>query len=259
MVKIAEAFFSSLGFEELPASFWERSLFVKPADRDVVCHPYAYNVDEKEDLRIKMCIDVNAEDFNIIHHELGHNYYYRAYNRESYLYRDGANNAFHEAVGDTLALSITPEYLQQIGLLDEVPDASGDLGLLMKRALVNVAFLPFGLLVDQWRWKVFAGEASEEEYNDLWWTLREQYQGVAAPRNRPCRTLSIRAPSTTCRAMCPIRVTSCLKSCNSSFIGPCVKSPATRGRCTAVPSTAASRPVNASTPCWKWAAASPGR
>jgi peptidyl-dipeptidase A len=185
MVKIAEAFFSSLGFEELPASFWERSLFVKPADRDVVCHPSAWNIDEKEDLRIKMCIDVNEEDFKLIHHELGHNYYQRAYNRESYLYRAGANSGFQEAVGDTLSLSITPQYLQQIGLLDEVPDASGDLGLLMKRALVNVAFLPFGLLVDQWRWKVFSGEVSEEEYNDLWWALREQYQGVVAPGKRP--------------------------------------------------------------------------
>ena len=185
MVKTAEAFFSSLGFAQLPESFWERSLFVKPADRDVVCHPSAWNIDEKEDLRMKMCIDVNEEDFRLIHHELGHNYYYRAYNQQSYLYRAGANAAFHEAMGDALALSITPEYLARIGLLDEVPDASGDLGLLMKQALENIAFLPFGLMVDQWRWKVFAGEVTPEQYNDLWWALREQYQGVAAPGARP--------------------------------------------------------------------------
>ncbi len=185
MVKTAEAFFSSLGFEELPETFWERSLFVKPADRDVLCHPSAWDIDEKEDLRIKMCIDVNEEDFNTIHHELGHNYYQRAYNQESFLYRAGANSGFHEAVGDTLSLSITPKYLAQIGLLDEVPDASGDLGLLMKQALVKIAFLPFGLMVDQWRWKVFAGEVSAQEYNDLWWQLRQQYQGVAAPGERP--------------------------------------------------------------------------
>jgi len=185
MVKTAEAFFSSLGFEELPETFWERSLFVKPADRDVVCHASAWNIDEKEDLRIKMCIDVNQEDFIIIHHELGHNYYQRAYNTESYLYRASANSGFHEAVGDTVALSITPDYLVEIGLLDEVPDASGDLGLLMKQALLRVAFLPFGLMVDQWRWKVFSGEVSAQEYNDLWWALREQYQGVAAPGERP--------------------------------------------------------------------------
>jgi peptidyl-dipeptidase A len=185
MVKAGEGFFSSLGFEELPATFWERSLFVKPQDRDVVCHASAWDVDEKDDLRIKMCIKVNAEDFKTIHHELGHNYYQRAYNKESLLYRSGANDGFHEAVGDTIALSITPEYLQKIGLLENVPDESGDLGLLMKRALEGIAFLPFGLMVDQWRWQVFAGDAGPEAYNDLWWQLREQYQGVIAPNERP--------------------------------------------------------------------------
>ena len=185
MVKAGEAFFSSLGFEELPATFWERSLFVKPQDRDVVCHASAWDVDEKDDLRIKMCIKVNAEDFKTIHHELGHNYYQRAYNKESLLYRSGANDGFHEAVGDTIALSITPEYLQKIGLLENVPDQSGDLGLLMKRALEGIAFLPFGLMVDQWRWQVFAADAGPEAYNDLWWQLREKYQGVIAPNERP--------------------------------------------------------------------------
>ncbi len=185
MVKAGEAFFSSLGFEELPATFWERSLFVKPQDRDVVCHASAWDVDEKDDLRIKMCIKVNAEDFKTIHHELGHNYYQRAYNKESLLYRSGANDGFHEAVGDTIALSITPEYLQKIGLLENVPDESGDLGLLMKRALEGIAFLPFGLMVDQWRWQVFAGDAGPGAYNDLWWQLREKYQGVIAPNERP--------------------------------------------------------------------------
>ena len=185
MVKAGEAFFSSLGFEELPATFWQRSLFVKPADRDVVCHASAWNVDEKEDLRIKMCIKINAEDFKTIHHELGHNYYQRAYNQESYLYRGSANDGFHEAVGDTISLSITPAYLQEIGLLENVPDASGDIALLMKRALEGIAFLPFGLMVDQWRWQVFAGETGPQGYNDLWWQLREKYQGVKAPNERP--------------------------------------------------------------------------
>ncbi len=185
MVKTGEAFFSSLGFEELPATFWERSLFVKPRDRDVVCHASAWDIDEQDDLRIKMCIDVNSEDFKTIHHELGHNYYQRAYKGESYLYRNSANDGFHEAVGDTLSLSITPQYLVKLGLLDAEPDSSGDINLLMKQALEKIAFLPFGLLVDQWRWKVFAGEVGPEGYNDLWWQLREQYQGVAAPGERP--------------------------------------------------------------------------
>ena len=185
MVKTGEAFFSSLGFEQLPATFWERSLFVKPADREVVCHASAWDIDEKDDLRIKMCINVNEKDFRTIHHELGHNYYQRAYKGKSYLYRGSANDGFHEAIGDTLSLSITPRYLVQIGLLDKEPDASGDIGLLLQQALAKVAFVPFGLMVDQWRWKVFAGEVGPEGYNDLWWQLRQQYQGVSAPNDRP--------------------------------------------------------------------------
>jgi peptidyl-dipeptidase A len=185
MVRTGEAFFSSLGFPELPATFWERSLFTKPADRDVVCHASAWSIDEKDDLRIKMCIDVNAEDFKTIHHELGHNYYQRAYKEQTHLYRNSANDGFHEALGDTLSLSITPAYLTQIGLLESEPDASGDIGLLMVQALEKIAFLPFGLVVDQWRWRVFAGEVGPEGYNELWWQLREQYQGVGAPNERP--------------------------------------------------------------------------
>jgi peptidyl-dipeptidase A len=150
-----------------------------------VCHASAWDIDEQDDLRIKMCIDVNAEDFKTIHHELGHNYYQRAYKGESYLLRNSANDGFHEAVGDTLSLSITPQYLVKLGLIDAEPDASGDIDLLMKQALEKIAFLPFGLLVDQWRWKVFAGEVGPDGYNDLWWQLREQYQGVAAPNERP--------------------------------------------------------------------------
>ena len=160
-------------------------MFSKPADREVVCHASAWILDAEDDLRIKMCIKINTEDFKTIHHELGHNYYQRAYNTESYLYRSSANDGFHEAVGDTIALSITPEYLQKIGLLENVPEASGDLALLMKRALEGIAFMPFGLLVDQWRWKVFAGEVGPEAYNELWWQLREKYQGVIAPNERP--------------------------------------------------------------------------
>jgi peptidyl-dipeptidase A len=185
MVKTGEAFFTSLGFEPLPDTFWARSQFTKPRDRDVVCHASAWDVDAREDLRIKMCIDINGEDFRTIHHELGHNFYQRAYNQESYLHRKGANDGFHEAVGDTLSLSITPAYLKQIGLLENEPDASGDIGLLLIRALDKVAFLPFGLLVDQWRWKVFAGEVTPEQYNEAWWELRAQYQGVGAPSQRP--------------------------------------------------------------------------
>jgi peptidyl-dipeptidase A len=184
MVRFGERFFSSLGFEPLPKTFWERSLFTKPRDREVVCHASAWDVDNDEDLRIKMCIEITGEDFSVIHHELGHNYYQRAYNKQPFLFRNSANDGFHEAIGDTIALSITPEYLKQVGLIDAVPPPSKDIGLLLRMALDKLAFLPFGLLVDQWRWKVFAGEAPPERYNQTWWELRLRYQGVAPPMNR---------------------------------------------------------------------------
>ncbi|GIU11938.1 peptidase M2 [Shewanella sp. c952] len=181
MVKQAESFFTSLGFEALPDTFWERSLFVQPKDRDVVCHASAWDLDNEDDIRIKMCIQKTAEDFTVIHHELGHNFYQRAYKEQPFIFKNSANDGFHEAIGDTVALSITPNYLKQIGLLDEVPDASKDIGLLLKQALDKVAFLPFGLMIDQWRWKVFSGEITPEQYNQAWWDLREKYQGVKAP------------------------------------------------------------------------------
>ena len=181
MVRYGEKFFVSLGFQPLPATFWERSLFVKPQDRDVVCHASAWQVDFQQDVRLKMCIDITAEDFGVIHHELGHNFYQLSYAPQPFLFRDSANDAFHEAIGDTIALSVTPEYLKQIGLIDKVPDESADIGLLLERALDKVAFLPFGYLVDQWRWKVFSGEVAPTDYNKAWWDLREKYQGVAPP------------------------------------------------------------------------------
>jgi len=184
MVRYGERFFTSLGFEALPATFWDRSLFTKPHDREVVCHASAWDIDMIDDLRIKMCIQVNDEDFTTIHHELGHNFYQRAYNEKSPLHRDSANDGFHEGIGDTIALSVTPDYLVQIGLLDKAPDPGGDLGLLMRMALEKVAFLPFGLLVDQYRWKVFSGEIPPERYNAGWWELRTKYQGIRPPVER---------------------------------------------------------------------------
>jgi peptidyl-dipeptidase A len=181
MVKYAEGFFISLGFDPLPATFWERSLFTKPRDREVVCHASAWDIDFKNDVRIKVCIDQTAEDFTTVHHELGHNFYQRAYDNLPPLFENSANDGFHEAIGDTIALSVTPEYLKQIGLIDTVPPASADIGLLLDRALDKVAFLPFGLLVDQWRWKVFSGETKPADYNKTWWELRLKYQGVAPP------------------------------------------------------------------------------
>jgi peptidyl-dipeptidase A len=181
MVRAGEGFFVSLGFDSLPATFWTRSLFTQPRDREVVCHASAWDIDSKDDVRIKMCIQPTGEDLVTVHHELGHNFYQRAYKDQPFLYQNGANDGFHEAIGDAIALSITPGYLRQIGLIDTVPSAASDTALLLRQALDKVAFLPFGLLVDQWRWRVFAGEVKPADYNRAWWELRTRYQGVAAP------------------------------------------------------------------------------
>jgi peptidyl-dipeptidase A len=185
MVRQGERFFTSLGFAPLPETFWTRSLMTRPRDRDVVCHASAWDVTWSGDLRIKMCIEPTEEDFVTIHHELGHLFYFQRYVSLPILFQQGANDGFHEAIGDTMALSVTPAYLKSIGLLDAVP--VGDrarINTQMKMALEKVAFLPFGLLIDKWRWDVFSGKVTPADYNVSWWKLRERYQGVSAPVQR---------------------------------------------------------------------------
>ena len=188
MVEYAEDFFLSIGFEPLPKTFWERSLFVKPSDRSVVCHASAWNLDPVEnDLRIKMCIEKNEEDFITIHHELGHIFYYQAYNHLPTLFQGGANDGFHEAFGDLLTLSITPDYLNQIGFItkDEAKLAKEDpIGLLMKQALEGVVVVPWALMLDKWRSAVFNGEIEANKLNSSWWKLRKQYQGISTFEDR---------------------------------------------------------------------------
>ena len=188
MVEYAEDFFLSMGFEPLPDTFWERSLFTKPQDRSVVCHASAWNLDSvNNDLRIKMCIEKNEEDFITIHHELGHIFYYQAYNHLPTLFQGGANDGFHEAFGDLLTLSITPDYLKKIGFisLDEAKLAKNDsIGLLMKQALEGVVVIPWALMLDKWRAGVFTGDIAENELNKAWWDMRESYQGIAPPDKR---------------------------------------------------------------------------
>ncbi len=182
MVRLGESFFTSMGLPALPKTFWERSMFVKPKDREVVCHASAWDVTMDNDLRIKMCIKQTEEDLTTIHHELGHNYYFYAYHKLPAIYQQGANDGFHEAIGDALTLSITPGYLKRLGLVDAVPsDDQGLINVQMKDALEKIAFLPFGKLIDQWRWDVFAGKVTPANYNKSWWELRRKYQGIEAP------------------------------------------------------------------------------
>jgi peptidyl-dipeptidase A len=187
MTETGERFYTSLGLPELPETFWERSMLTRPRDREVVCHASAWDLDSRDDLRIKMCMQINAVDFQTVHHELGHNYYQRAYQAQPYLFRDGAHDGFHEAIGDFIALNTTPDYLVDIGLLrqGQVPSAASDNALLMREALDKIAFLPFALSVDQWRWRVFRGEVTPAEYNAEWWRLRLRYQGIRPPTDRP--------------------------------------------------------------------------
>ncbi|WP_229417226.1 M2 family metallopeptidase [Massilia sp. Root418] len=181
MTQYAERFYTSLGMQKLPETFWQRSLLTKPRDREVVCHASAWTMDGKEDVRIKMCIRPTDEEFKVIHHELGHIYYDLAYNKQSFLFQGGANDGFHEAIGDTVALSITPDYLKKIGLMNQEPEANADIGELLQRALAKVAFLPFAYSVDKWRWDVYAGKTKPADYDKTWWQLREQYMGVSRP------------------------------------------------------------------------------
>tara|TARA_Y100000746_G_scaffold4456_1_gene4094 strand:+ start:2100 stop:3914 length:1815 start_codon:yes stop_codon:yes gene_type:complete len=188
MVEYAEDFFISIGFEALPDTFWERSLFVKPSDRSVVCHASAWNLDSaNNDLRIKMCIEKNEEDFITIHHELGHIFYYQAYNHLPTLFQGGANDGFHEAFGDLLTLSITPDYLKKINFInqEEADRAEKDfIGLLMKQALEGVVIIPWALMLDKWRAGIFEGDITKENLNESWWEMRKYYQGIVPPSER---------------------------------------------------------------------------
>jgi peptidyl-dipeptidase A len=183
LVKTAEGFYTSLGFAPLPPTFWTRSLFTRPRDREVDCHASAWDVDSRDDLRVKACFKVNAEDFYVAHHELGHNFYSRAYKDQPLLFQSGANDGFHEAIGDFASLNVTPTYLRELGLMgDERPPQ--DIALLLRTALEKIAFLPFAYIVDKWRWQVFAGTTTPERYNADWWALRTKYQGVTPPSPR---------------------------------------------------------------------------
>jgi peptidyl-dipeptidase A len=184
MVHYGENFFVSLGFAKLPDTFWERSQFVHPRDRDVVCHASAWDLDNVDDLRVKLCVQVNEDYFTTVHHELGHNFYQRAYDKQPMIFRGGANDGFHEAIGDSIALAITPPYLKQLGLIEQEPPAEADIPLQLRTALDKIAFLPFALALDTWRWQVFSGEIKPADYNKAWWALREKYQGVAPPVER---------------------------------------------------------------------------
>jgi len=182
MTRSAESFYTSLGFPKLPDSFWERSMLTRPRDREVVCHASAWQMDGGDDVRIKQCIVPTEEELQTIYHEMGHIYYDLSYKDQPFLFQNAAHDGFHEAIGDTIVLSMTPDYLRKVGLRrDATQSREAMLNEQMKLAADRISFLPFGLLVDRWRWKVFSGEVAPADYNKAWWELREKLQGVSAP------------------------------------------------------------------------------
>jgi len=185
MVRSAEDFYVSLGMDRLPDTFWTRSQFTKPRDREVVCHASAWGLDGGNDLRIKMCIKQTYDELRVVYHELGHNYYQAAYKDQPPVFQGSAHSGFHEAIGDTVTLSMTPGYLKEVGLVSsaEISDKA-IINRQMQMALDKIAFLPFGKLIDEWRWGVFSGEIKPEDYNKSWWDMRLKYQGIAPPNER---------------------------------------------------------------------------
>ncbi|XP_062072101.1 angiotensin-converting enzyme [Lepus europaeus] len=184
MFRVAEEFFTSLGLLPMPPEFWAESMLEKPEDgREVVCHASAWDFYNRKDFRIKQCTRVTMDQLSTVHHEMGHVQYYLQYKDQPVSLRRGANPGFHEAIGDVLALSVsTPAHLHKIGLLDHVTnDTESDINYLLKMALEKIAFLPFGYLVDQWRWGVFSGRTPSSRYNFDWWYLRTKYQGICPP------------------------------------------------------------------------------
>ena len=180
MTERAQDFYTSLGMPKLPESYWSKTQFIKPLDRDVVCHASAWDMNMAGDVRTKMCIKANEEDFTTIYHELGHVYYYLAYNKLPPLFQAGAHDGFHEAIGDTMVLAMTPEYLKSIGLVaDQQQSQEALINAQMRMALAKVSFMPFGLMIDRWRWGVFDGSIAPADYNKAWWELKAKYQGVA--------------------------------------------------------------------------------
>ncbi len=186
IVHTADNWYQSIGLPPEPATFWTRSMMTRPRDRDVICHASAWDLDAKDDLRVKACFTVTADDFYTAHHELGHNMYQRAYDVQPYLFQGGANDGFHEAIGDFAGLNaLTPDYLKQLGIIDTVPGPEADIPYLLRMALDKVPILAFAIIVDKWRWGVFSGKITPEHYNDAWWDLVAKYQYLMPPGPRP--------------------------------------------------------------------------
>ncbi|NWI33356.1 ACE2 enzyme, partial [Sula dactylatra] len=182
--KAAEAFFFSIGLEKMTEGFWNNSMLTEPTDnRKVVCHPTAWDLGKK-DYRIKMCTKVTMDDFLTAHHEMGHIEYDMAYSKQPFLLRGGANEGFHEAVGEIMSLSAaTPQHLKSLDLLEPTfqEDEETEINFLLKQALTIVGTMPFTYMLEKWRWMVFRGEITKQEWMKRWWEMKREIVGVVEP------------------------------------------------------------------------------
>ncbi|XP_041066850.1 angiotensin-converting enzyme 2 [Carcharodon carcharias] len=185
MFQKADAFFQSLGLQAMNDNFWHYSMIEKPTDgRKVVCHPTAWDMGNGADFRIKMCTEVNMENFLTVHHEMGHIQYDMEYANQTYLFRDGANEGFHEGVGEIMSLSAaTPLYLKSLGLLPDsfIEKNETDINFLLKQALTIVGTLPFTLMMEEWRWKMFQGRIPKDQWMKMFWEMKREMVGVVEP------------------------------------------------------------------------------
>ncbi|XP_071562887.1 angiotensin-converting enzyme-like [Temnothorax nylanderi] len=186
MFRLAENFFTSINLSAMPDTFWEKSILTKQKDVDMICHASAWDFYDGKDFRIKQCTRVNMEDLLTAHHEMGHVEYYLQYKNQPTVFKEGANPGFHEAVGDVISLSVsTPSHLKKIDLLkDDSTDQEALLNHLYVKSLDKIAFLPFAYMMDRWRWNVFQGKVTPDNYNCNWWSLAEEYQGIEPPVDR---------------------------------------------------------------------------
>lgn len=190
MARMADEFFSSMGLFPANDAFWENSMLERPDDgRDVVCHASAWDFYNRVDFRIKMCTEINMEYFLTLHHELGHIQYDMNYKHQPVSFRDGANIAFQEAIGEVMSQSVaTPKHLKEVGLFDGEDDPieveKTDINFLLKMALPTIGTLPFSLALEQWRWDVFSGKTNVNAGTERWWQLKNDLIGVKAPVER---------------------------------------------------------------------------
>lgn len=186
LVADAEGFYTGLGLPPLPERFWQYSRFLRPLEAPASCAASTWNLDLAGDVRVQLCLGQTEGDFLTAAHELGHAHYERAYRDLPAWLQDGANDAFHEAVGDIAMLAMTPRWLHSAGLAAAPGhDHHARINAQMRIALARLPRLAAALALEHWRWGVFAGRIPAAQDNRAWWTLKARYQGVGPAEPRP--------------------------------------------------------------------------